>query len=44
MSGLYSNAKKEHAKGLEVLKSEFGYNPSYKRYGDSFSGVPFRPA
>ena len=44
MSGLYNNAKQEHAKGVEVLMKEFKYNPSYKRHGDTFSAVPFRPS
>jgi hypothetical protein len=31
MGTLYGNAKEQHAKGLNVLKDEFGYNPSFKR-------------
>lgn len=41
---LYENAKVGHRRGVELLKKEFGYFPAYKRPGDSFSAVPFRPA
>jgi septal ring factor EnvC (AmiA/AmiB activator) len=43
MGVLYNNAKVQHANGLEVLKSEFGYNPAFKKHGDTFSATPFRP-
>ena len=43
MSHLYSDAKKKHQAGLNVLIKEFRYHPAYKRPGDGFSAVPFRP-
>lgn len=27
----------------QILMNEFGYHPEFKRPGDSFSAVPFRP-
>ena len=41
---LYGNAKKGHAKGIVLLENEFGYHPAFKRPGDTFTGVAFRPA
>jgi chromosome segregation ATPase len=41
---LYDAAKEKHAKGLQVLMDEFHYHPAFKRAGDNFSAVPFRPA
>lgn len=43
ISGLYDNAKNEHLKGLQLLMQEFEYHPEFKRHGDTFSAVPFRP-
>eukprot|EP00743_Colponemidia_sp_Colp-15_P005083 GILK01005472.1.p2 GENE.GILK01005472.1~~GILK01005472.1.p2 ORF type:complete len:159 (+),score=28.99 GILK01005472.1:42-479(+) len=43
ISGLYGNAKDEHLKGLTLLIENFDYHPMFKRHGDSFSGVPFKP-
>lgn len=40
---LYKNAKKQHAKGLEVLKREFDYHPLFKRRDGEFTGTPFQP-
>eukprot|EP00938_MAST-03A_sp_MAST-3A-sp1_P004912 g4912.t1 len=43
MEQLYSNAKIEHAKGVNLLKKEFNYHPMYKKHDSNFSAVPFRP-
>jgi len=40
---LYENAKRGHARGIEVLKSEFGYHPAYKTHDKTFYAVPFKP-
>ena len=40
---LYRNAKKQHARGLQVLKDEFDYHPLFKRRDGEFSAVPFKP-
>ena len=41
---IYANAKKGHASGIKLLEKEFGYHPSFKRPGDSFTAIPFKPA
>ena len=41
---IYNTAKKGHKRGVELLKKEFGYHPEFKRPGDTFTAVPFRPA
>lgn len=43
VAGLYSKAKEGHSKGLILLQKEFGYHPSFKHPGDTFSATPFRP-
>ena len=40
---IYDKAKDGHARGIDVLKKEFGYHPAFKRPQDTFSAVPFRP-
>ena len=43
ISTLYENAKRQHKKGLEVLKREFDYHPAFKNREDGFFAVPFVP-
>ena len=43
ISSLYGNAKEEHVKGVALLIQEFKYHPLFKRTGDTFSAVPFKP-
>ena len=43
ISGLYANAKKGHAKGITLLEKEFNYHPAFKRPGDTFHAIPFKP-
>lgn len=43
IGGLYSNARKAHGRGLNMLMEEFGYRPMFKKPGDSFTAVPFVP-
>ena len=40
---LYGAAKEKHAAGLQVLIDHFNYHPSFKRWNDDFTAVPFRP-
>ena len=40
---IYEKAKVGHAKGITMLKQEFGYHPEFKRPGDSFFGIPYTP-
>jgi hypothetical protein len=40
---IYDKAKVGHAKGIVVLKKEFGYHPEFKRPGDTFTGIAFKP-
>ena len=40
---IYERAKVGHAKGIVLLEKEFGYHPTFKRPGDTFTGIPFRP-
>lgn len=39
----YDNAKAGHARGLQVLKDEFGYHPAFKQKDDAFFAIPFKP-
>ncbi|GMH74332.1 hypothetical protein TL16_g06435 [Triparma laevis f. inornata] len=39
----YENAKKGHARGLQVLQEEFGYHPAFKQKDDAFFAIPFKP-
>lgn len=43
IGNIYDKAKVGHAKGIVLLEKEFGYHPAFKRPGDSFTGIPFRP-
>lgn len=43
IGSIYDKAKEGHLSGLHILMNEFGYHPEFKRPGDSFSAVPFRP-
>jgi hypothetical protein len=43
IGGIYDKAKEGHANGLLILMREFGYHPIYKKPGDSFTAIPFRP-
>lgn len=43
IGSLYSNAKKGHSKGLLLLQNEFNYHPAFKRPGDTFTAIPFKP-
>ena len=36
--------KEKHAKGVQILVDEFQYHPTYKRWNDEFTAVPFKPA
>lgn len=40
---IYDAAKDRHAHGIDILKKEFDYHPTFKRAGDSFTGKPFKP-
>ncbi len=42
--GLYGEAKLKHAAGLSLLIKEFQYHPTFKRWSDGFTAVPFKPA
>ncbi|KAA0156505.1 hypothetical protein FNF27_01285 [Cafeteria roenbergensis] len=41
---LYDAAKDKHARAVQLLVDEFRYHPAFRRPGDDFSAVPFRPA
>jgi hypothetical protein len=41
---LYGDAKVKYYDGVELLKREFRYHPTFKRWNDDFSSTPFRPA
>jgi len=43
IQNVYDNAKEFHSKGIDMLIKDFDYHLAYKRWGDSFSGVPFKP-
>jgi hypothetical protein len=40
---IYEKAKKGHASGIKLLEKEFGYHPAFKRPGDTFTAIPFKP-
>jgi hypothetical protein len=40
---IYDKAKQGHARGIVLLEKEFGYHPSFKHPGDTFTAIPFRP-
>lgn len=40
---IYDKAKAGHGKGIKTLVTEFGYHPLWKRPGDTFTGIPYRP-
>ncbi len=40
---IYEKAKLGHAAGIKLLEKEFGYHPTFKRPGDTFYGIPYRP-
>jgi hypothetical protein len=40
---IYEKAKKGHADGIKLLEKEFGYHPAFKRPGDTFTGIPYKP-
>lgn len=43
IAGIYEKARKEHGAGIKMLEKEFGYHPSFKHPGDTFTGIAFRP-
>jgi hypothetical protein len=43
IQGIYNNAKEFHAKGIDMLVKDFDYHITYKRWNDTFSGIPFTP-
>ena len=43
ISAIYEKAQIGHAKGIKMLEKEFGYHPAFKRPGDTFTGIEFRP-
>ena len=40
---IYEKAKKGHADGIKLLQKEFNYHPAFKRPGDTFTAIPFKP-
>ena len=40
---IYDKTKQGHARGIVLLEKEFGYHPSFKHPGDTFTAIPFRP-
>jgi hypothetical protein len=40
---IYQKAKVGHTAGIKLLEKEFGYHPTFKRPGDTFYGIPYRP-
>lgn len=40
---LYDNAKTEHMKGVDLLVDAFNYHPLFRKTGDTFNAVPFKP-
>lgn len=40
---IYEKAKKGHAAGIVLLEKEFNYHPAFKRPGDTFTAIPFKP-
>lgn len=43
IAAIYDKASLGHAKGIKMLEKEFGYHPAFKRPGDTFTGIAFRP-
>ena len=43
IGGIYGNARKQHAAGINMLIREFDYHPPFKRHSDTFTAVPFNP-
>lgn len=41
---IYEKAKKGHSDGIKLLEKEFDYHPAFKRPGDTFTAIPFKPA
>ncbi|CAG9463598.1 unnamed protein product [Pedinophyceae sp. YPF-701] len=41
---LYGRAKEKHAQGIQLLVDQFNYHESYKRWFDTFTGIPYKPA
>lgn len=41
---LYQDAKEKHAKGIQMLVDDFDYHIAYKRWSDTFSSIPYKPA
>ncbi|QDZ23352.1 hypothetical protein A3770_10p58700 [Chloropicon primus] len=44
ISSLYGEAKEKHAQGIKLLIKDFAYHPAFKRWDDSFTSIPFKPA
>lgn len=40
---IYNGAKEFHGKGIEMLIKEFNYHIMYKRWNDTFTGIPYKP-
>eukprot|EP01138_Halocafeteria_seosinensis_P006007 gb/GECG01006140.1/.p1 GENE.gb/GECG01006140.1/~~gb/GECG01006140.1/.p1 ORF type:complete len:151 (+),score=29.97 gb/GECG01006140.1/:1-453(+) len=40
---LYSQAKRKHGKGIQILIDEFNYHPAFKTPKNDFSAIPFKP-
>jgi len=40
---IYDKAKAGHRSGIKLLQAEFGYHPAFKKPGDTFFGIPYRP-
>ena len=38
---IYDKAKQGRARGIVLLEKEFGYHPSFKHPGDTFTAIPF---
>ena len=43
IAAIYEKAQIGHQKGIKMLEKEFGYHPAFKRPGDTFTGIAFRP-
>jgi len=44
INSLYGDAKEKHAKGIILLIEDFAYHPAFKRWSDTFTAIPFKPA
>jgi hypothetical protein len=40
---IYAKARSGHKSGIKLLETEFGYHPAFKKPGDTFFGIPYRP-